>query len=84
MLMARGKASTKVSSLEETATQHSLTTRINDQAAFHQLMPFSLILFMHILLEAHFSEMSIICESGHVCMCVYVCQALSQQSIHPA
>lgn len=73
--------------LEETATQHSLTTRINDQAAFHQLLPFSVILFMHALLEAHFSEMSIVCESGHVFVCanVYVClcHALSQQSIHP-
>lgn len=78
---------------EESATQHPLTTQINDQAAFHQLLTFSLILFMCVLLEAHFSEMSFVCDSGHVfmcvcirlyvCVCVFVCHALSRQSIHP-
>ena len=74
---------------EESATQHPLTTWINDQAAFHQLLTFSLFLFMCVSLEAHFSEMSFVCESGHVFMCVcaivfvFVCHALSRQSIHP-
>lgn len=40
--------------LEETAIQHSLTTQINDQAAFHQLLLFSLMLFMRFSLLPHF------------------------------
>lgn len=80
--MARGEASTKVSSQEETATQHSLTTPINDQAAFHQVPLFSVILFTPVLPEAHFSKMSIVCESGHACL--RVCVPRSFPAVHPS
>lgn len=63
----------------KTATHHSLTTGINDQAAFYRLLPLAEILLIYILLEAHFSEMSIAFVS--VCMCIAILP--SSPSIHP-
>lgn len=74
--------------LEESATQHRLTTRINDQTASHQPLPFSVIRLMCGLLEALFYR-NVDGWKRQPCVlraqtCTCVCACCSFSAVHPS